>query len=207
MKQIIRLAAIVLLPLAVCSCVEINEDYDLNNIDTENITIGNEFVAPIGKVTTTIEDMLEGNITINPQSDAQMAGSAVVTFEQTYPISGGIDKSIIEMLTAQGELYLMVDIENFTPIFFTGEAKFLDAEGNVVCDPLGKIEINEGTNESASLAKIEVQITAEDLTAIGQAASVNIYYSTNLTTYTPSAEDKLVLTFKTRKTGGLSLDF
>ena len=52
-----------------------------------------------------------------------------------------------------------------------------------------------------------MQITAEDLAAIGQAASVNIYYSTNLTTYTPSAEDIVVLTFKTRKTGGLSLDF
>ena len=117
-----------------------------------------------------------------------------------------IDQSIIDMLTAQGQLYLLVDIENYTPIFFECYAHFLDAEGNVVNDPLGLLEIQAGTNESAAESRIEIEITAEDLESIANAASVSVYFKTNILEYIPSEEDVVVLTFKTKKSGGISLD-
>lgn len=207
MKRILYIGFALFFTVAVSGCVKVNEEYDFANLDTENITIGDEFIAPIGKITTTIEDMKSGNITINPQGAVEATSSTVVTFEMNYPISGGIDQSIIDMLTAQGELYLLIDVENYTPIFFESNIEFLGADEEVVCSPFESVQIAEGSNTDASKNRIEVDITAEDLQAISSASSVSIYYKTNLISYTPTAEDKLVITLKTRKSGGLSLNF
>ena len=198
-----------LFAMAVSGCVKVNEDYDFEKLSSEEITIGNEFIAPIAKVTTSIADMNLGDFeNMFPKDNLVQKAAAneeVISFEQTYPISGSIDQSIIDMLTAKGDLYLLVDLENYTPIFFEGYARFRDAEGNVVCDPLGTIQIEEGTNEVASESRIEIQITEGDLQAIGMAKSISVYYKTNIASYTPKAEDVIVLTFKTKKTGGISL--
>lgn len=213
MKKLFYFGAILLLSLCMGGCIEINEDYDLTKISKENITIGDEFIAPIAKVTTSIADMNLGDLgdieDIFPKNSVMKAAAedSVIAFEQTYPIVGAIDQSIIDMLTAQGDLYLLVDLENYTPIFFEGYARFHDAEGNVVCDPLGTIQIEEGTNEVAAASRLEIQITAADLNAIGTAKSISVYYKTNIASYTPKAEDVIVLTFKTKKTGGIALGF
>lgn len=208
MKKFFNFGATLLLVLTMSGCVEINEDYDFSKLNMEEITIGDEFIAPIAKVTTSIADMELGDwADILPDGNVQKAAPLTeITFEQNYPISGGIDQSIIDMLTAQGQLYLLVDIENYTPVFFECYAHFLDAEGNVVNDPLGLLEIQAGTNESAAESRIEIEITADDLKSIANAASVSVYFKTNILEYIPDEDDVVVLTFKTKKSGGISLN-
>ena len=158
MKKFFNFGASLLLALTMSGCVEINEDYDFSKLNTEEITIGDEFVAPIAKITTSIADMELGDwADILPDGDVQKAAPLTeITFEQNYPISGGIDQSIIDMLTAQGQLYLLVDIENYTPVFFECYAHFLDAEGNVVAQTT-TAETTSATH--ASMAELVITCT------------------------------------------------
>ena len=209
MKKFFQTIAMLFFSVAMIGCVEINEDYDISKINKEEITIGNEFIAPIAKITTSIADMhwgLEDEIpTEDDNAQKEAAGSAVVEFTKSYTINGAIDQSVIEMLVANGGLYFRAEVENYSPIFFEADVQFNDTKGYAVCSPINKLLIAEGANEAATTSRVEIEITAQDIQAIGSAHSVQISLRTNLFEYTPKSEDKIVVNLKAKKTGGLSI--
>ncbi len=203
MKRLALILSSLFMVMGMSGCMEVNDDYDLTEINTDNITIGDEFIAPIGKVSTTLADMMA--MDLKTESGRQAVDSEVVSYCGTYEY-GTIDPEIVEALTASGDLYLILEVENYTPIFLSGYVEFLNENDEVVCAPVERVNIAAGSNDIASTSSIEVEISTEDFIAMASASKIYLEYSTNAIGYEPTDDDIVVITIKTRKTGGITLD-
>lgn len=83
------------------SCV--NEDYDLSNIDTDGITVGDTYVVPIGTVELKLADLWsKSSVTLDVPDE----------FYEIYDIGSGIDPDILDMLAENAKKTLEITVTN-----------------------------------------------------------------------------------------------
>lgn len=135
MKIILKnLSSIVFLTaiLAMSSCVD--KDYDLSDVSTDNITVGESFIAPVGIISFDFNRLIPGF----------PAGTEVPPLPYVTPVllglDGSIDPDIVSTLTDNGTVSMKVEVTNGLGVDVFMTMTFASDQGDVEMFSDRKIE-------------------------------------------------------------------
>lgn len=191
-----------MLATALGGCVEVDNSYDLSDISTDGIVIGDEFIAPVGTVTTSPAELLGLLSSLTPQTRTTQSIDIPEEFSKEYAINARLDEDLIETLSNDGELSIKIVIDNTSsPLSFNAHIKFLDNRHELICDPFGNLVFKANdTNEYA------YEITPATLNLIADASYVGIFAErTCISPLTLDSEAPITIKLQVVKKGGISL--
>ena len=197
MKQtLLHLLAILLLGGSFSGCVK--PEYDLSKIDTDNISVGDEIVVPVGSIEIDFQSFVPGS----GSSETTIPG----TFEtQTFNIGSGFDSGIFDNLDENTPYIVTANINNCFSEPILVSVSFKDESGEtsiVLCDE----ELIKGSGQNPT--GLSVTLTTDDFRRIVEAAQIDV----NITTIDKQPKEvsidrngKIPFTLSVRKTGGIKL--
>ncbi len=176
----------------------VKHEYDLGEVDTDNVTVGGELVMPLGTVRFDFRSLL-------PQ-----AGTLQIALPGTFPtqslgIGSGFDTGILDKLDETTPITVTTVVTNCVsePLLIT--VGFSDGNGDpvVLCDEATVKSATEGTTTVTST------LTMEEFRRVAGATRIDFGFSTvdkqpkNDVTVTDDAT--LLFVFSVRKSGGIKL--
>ena len=197
MKQtLLHLLAILLLGGAFSGCVK--QEYDLSKIDTDNISVGDNLVVPMGSIEIDFQSLVPGS----GSSEITIPG----TFEtQTFNIGSGFDSGIFDNLDENTPYIVTAEVNNCfsEPILIW--IRFKDENGNtsiVLCDE----ERIEGSAQNPTT--LSFTLTTDDFRFIVEAAQIDVDIATIDKQPHKVSIDKngrMPFTLSVQKSGGIKL--
>lgn len=178
------------------SC-SVNNDYDLSNVQTDDIVIGDEFVVPVGTVSISLDELLADNAV-----RSTVTYDVPETFGYECEISAGIAEDIVDVLTENGEIILGLTATNPTELNFTATLSFVSATGeSTVC--FEGLEFTANAQVSA-----DIEIDEDMLNAISGASYMTISCVRGAgcpEQITVDSDTTIDIAITITKTGGISL--
>ena len=202
MKKLLLL--LFLASITMTSCVD--KSYDLNKLEDSDITIGDEFIIPIGKMSLFVPDLLSK---INPGDLYKAAGLGFITEEiiTDYPLEFALDKEIVDKL-AGGKQLIITDVENPIPdcIEFTASITFIDIQGNRV-KMFENVKLNPITVKDGRTI-IETEMTPEMLDQMTSTEKVSVKFIAKINLdeiYSVNLDKTLIINLRVKHSGGIKL--
>lgn len=197
MKQTLHLfLVILLLGCTFSGCVK--QEYDLSKIDTDNISVGDNLVVPVGSLEIDFQSFVPGS----GSSETTIPG----TFEtQTFNIESGFDTGIFDNLDENTPYIVTANVNNCFSEPILVSVSFKDENGDtsiVLCDE----ERIEGSAQNPTT--LSVTLTTDDFRLIVEAAQIDV----DITTIDRQPKEvsidkngKIPFTLSVRKSGGIKL--
>lgn len=174
----------------------VDQKYDLNNISTDNLVFGDEFLIPLANIGIDVNELFDFPTGSTGTVDVEVPSE----FSQTFPIDEGFDTDLVDKLTGSGSMTLFGTIENPVPVELDVQVKFVAADGTEIVTILDKrVKAGETTDFSTPL-------TDEMLRQLSEGASVKVDFLTvdGLLHNVPlDPADMVNVDMKIKKTGGI----
>ena len=199
--------------LVMSGCVD--KDYDLKNMDRNEITVGNVITTPpiivklpfegIAGGLSAVEQLLADNgITMEDLGIVPMDIDAdySVTLPLETPLLSG---DILEYFdTDEGSVTLLLDVENSLRMQFDLQLEFCDAAGQTIV-ALDTFSIDAASENTPSLQNSRMDVTSV-LSRLDQIYQVNVTMNRlDIQKIVVSLDDYLLMNIRLEKTGGIKL--
>lgn len=174
----------------------VDEKYSLDNISTDNLVFGDEFLVPLANIGIDVNELFDFPTGAIGKVEVEIPAE----FSQTFLIDEGFDPDLVDKLTGNGSMTLFGQVENPVPVALDVQVKFVAEDGTEIVTVLNeRVNGGETTDFSTSL-------TDEMLRQLSEGVEVKVDFLTvdGLVHNVPlDPADMVNVVMKIRKTGGI----
>lgn len=192
-----KLLLLLLSAFVLSACVD--KDFDLGDINTDELTFGDEFIAPIGNIELKLSDVLDFG-------DNRLKSGAVPVlipeeFSSSFNLNGGFDQGIVDALTSSGSQSIEAEIIHSIPnVKLLLNLSFLNGEEQTTV--IKDQPLASGGGKTSVSVDITKEMMAKVATAQALAIEFKVREGANQSVML-DPNDAIIVNLKLKRKGGL----